>query len=126
MHNHYDPLYHLNNRARDIYSRHLGNLRKMFNIGNDEPPKSAIELVKRIKAGKYVLPSEEDDYGWASIMWRDPAAKADHDGFNTALAALDKEKQFVVDSIIVEDKDIALVAVRAFENWEYNKNKNKH
>jgi hypothetical protein len=89
-------------RARSIKYTLLSQAERAFGICTDEPPRTAKEMVERIKAGMYVLPSDDDDWGRQSIQWRDPSIKRDRDGFRAAAKKIDDEYQSIKDKIMAQ------------------------
>lgn len=100
-----------------------------FGLRDDDAPANPIELVARVKAGQYVLPTEKEAslmvsmcfYGNVSaltgIKWRNPTVIEDRAGYKTADAELETAFQAVQDSCMIDSPDAALVAIQTFEKW---------
>lgn len=109
-------------RIAETSNNKLLDAQKTFGLRNDESPKTARELIKRIKDGLFVLPLEKDDVKnvWLSaydrITWRDPAIKEDHDGYNEYESKVFDHAQTARDAIMasVEPKDWHK-AIQSFE-----------
>ena len=120
---------HLVDRLMRANRAKAAELRKQFYLEDDEAPRYAKDVVERILAGKYVLPSEDeqkkarDYYGHSFetiITWRDPAHPADQAGFEAAKEKLDKAYTAAKDLIIVKDADEGLAALQAFEKATFH------
>jgi hypothetical protein len=113
---------HLMYRAEDVYNDKRWEVRKSFGLEDDDRPQTGKELVERILAGKYVMPDNKADCfddPWGNplrqIIWRDPNAKKDQEGFDAAADQLSKEFTFLQDTIKIEEPKVALEALREFE-----------
>jgi hypothetical protein len=116
---------HLSVRLNDMAYKKLPELRKAFGLVNDEDPKTPDELIQRIKDGKFVLPSTEDqeknrerDFyssAWSFIEWRDPSVKRDQSGYAAAKDKLNAAATQVRDIIMVKTPEDGLAALQAFE-----------
>jgi len=116
----YDPkVGYLNERIENINCALRDKLEIQFGLSDDTDPKTASEAVERIKAGKYVLPNRNSDYGYRSIIWRDPSVVADKDGFLIAIEAKDKAKTAARDIVMTGTPADGLKAVQDFEAWTY-------
>lgn len=109
-------LWGIENRKEDAAMRHFG-------LKDDEYPRTAEELVKRIKEGRYVIREHNDDDfgGWMEdIRWRHPDKKADKEGFNAFKAAMDKDGEDVRDAIAIQEPVEALKVLKDFEAKTYH------
>lgn len=116
---------YLESRLYDIYCDKRKPLEALFGLEDDAAPKDNKELAERIKAGKFSIRGIDTDekvksyYYWTDmIRWRDPAMKADTEGFGAAKADLKAERQKALDIIKIDDPKAGLDAVKAFEAWE--------
>lgn len=125
-----DQRKYLSNRLDEIYYKLLRPLEAKFGLTDDDRPTSPKELKKRIEDGKFIIKGlpddgedeDEDDYcyygSWAQmIRWRDPANKADHDGYATALKELQTLRQKTLDTIKIDEPKAGLDAIKALEAW---------
>lgn len=110
-------------RVRSIAYNKRQDLRKQFNIDPPTAPADVEEMVQRIKDGKYsILPKEQDRYYWSftdRLSWRLPDVKADQDGFNAAIKALDNQQNITMDIVTLNDNAGSLKALQDFEAWTY-------
>lgn len=110
--------YYINDRLYETFYKKEHDARATFHLDNDPAPQTAAELVKRIQDGKFVLPSEKDDYSPRCIVWRDPAVTADKEGFKAYQKALNEAHQKAKDIVnIVSDEQARLKALQDFEAW---------
>lgn len=112
---------YLRERARSIREETSAILQRQFGLLDDTAPKTANELVARIKDGKYVIKADRGDKetygdGMQYIRWRDPAKTEDKAGYKTAFDALHKQYMAAKDAIIVMDPKEGLTALQAFES----------
>lgn len=113
---------YLQGRIRDVSYTKTDELTKTFALLDDPTPTNGQELVERILAGKYVIPSNEKKrYGYAQdqITWRDPAKKADREGYDKAFNALEDARTAANDIIMIGSPADGLAALQAFEKWVY-------
>jgi hypothetical protein len=113
---------YLSSRIEGIYFKKNEALHKQFGLVNDEPPETAVEMVKRIQDGKFVIKDEHKEkrtYGDAAryITWRDPAVKEDKDGYKAAMKLFDVAHQDARDAVAILSPDAGLVAVKDLEAW---------
>lgn len=121
---------YLLSRMSDVKSKKREVLYKQFGLGVDDTPASAQELIDRITAGKFVLPTEKEEelyrtaYGYYSpsavlnvIKWRDPSVKEDKVGYKDATDQLEVAAQAVQDLIMIDTNANALEAIKSLENW---------
>lgn len=126
-----DQRKYLQRRLEDIYIRKERPLYAAFGLTDDVAPSTPKELKARIADGKFTiigLPKDEEDEddfddcyygGWSRLIrWRDPAKKADQDGYDAARKALQDEFQKAMDTIKIDDVKAGLEAVKALEAWE--------
>lgn len=117
---------HLQYRLEDEATKKFASLRKQFYLDDDDRPSTPKELVDRILAGKYILPSEEEAkkmqyWGhsiFSQITWRDPALKADQAGYDKAFDALMALKTDASDDIRVQSPADGLVTLRKFRDTQ--------
>ena len=120
---------HLLNRLYEIKYTKEQALQVEFGLTELPRPKTPAELVAYIKEGKYVFKHEDDltdndDFGgnefyyspWRYMEFRDPAVKADREGYEKAEKALEKLYQDTRDDIVVLDVEKGLAALRQFES----------
>ncbi len=125
-----DQRNYLQSRLEDIYYTKERPLYAQFGLTDDEAPTTPKELKARITDGKFViigLPKDdaEDDFddcyygGWSRLIrWRDPAKKADQNGYEAARKELKDEYQKAMDTIKIDDVKAGLEAVKALEAWK--------
>lgn len=111
-----DRLYAVTHEKRTALSRKFGMI-------DDEAPRTANELIKRITDGKYVIRKDRGDSrtysdSLAYINWRDPAVTKDEAGFDAANDKLEKAQTAVKDQIVVLDAEKGLAALQTFEAAE--------
>src|SRR5256885_13812507 len=111
-------LSHLDSANREFHPK----ARKHFGLTQDEAPKTAKELVERIKAGKITLPKEDNDrkcsYVWdvfSRIKWQDPSVVEDQDGYDAWEEKTAVAKRTVERIISIKSPDEGLNAVIEFE-----------
>lgn len=120
--------YLLSRLAKSEYPKEI-ELRKLFNIGVDNTPKTYAQLIEMIKENKYTLDEKEtsrvDEYmadgGYnpygptRGIVWDGP--KPDKAGYKAGLEDMAKEFDATKDTIMVFSAEDGLKAVQAFEAW---------
>lgn len=125
---------HLLGRLHEIKYTKRNALEVEFGLSELPRPKTPAELVAYIKEGKYVFKHEDDlsecDSGfcgnefyyspWRYIEFRDPAVKADREGYEKAEKALEKLYDDTKDDIVVLDVEKGLAALRQFESTTVN------
>lgn len=122
-----DQRKYLTKRLEDVYCNLRDPLEAQFGLIDDEPPGSPKDLAERIAAGKFIIRGYGDDAKnadryryWAPIeliQWRDPAKKADTEGFEVARKALKAAKQKALDIIKIDEPKAGLDAIKALEAW---------
>ena len=116
-----DQRKYLTNRLQEVYNEKRDSLEATFGLIDDEPPTTAKEMLERIEAGKFVIKGLDKPDRWfewySAIQWRDPAKKADKDGFEAARKALKAERQKVLDIIKIDEPKAGLEAIKALEAW---------
>jgi hypothetical protein len=123
-----DQRKYLAKRLDEVYHNHRDGLEAKFGLTDDEAPHGPKELAERLAAGKFSIRGTGDDEKnagsyryWTAgdlIRWRDPAKKADQDGFDAARADLKAKKQAALDIIKIDEPKAGLDAVKALEAWE--------
>lgn len=116
---------YLIDRLYSTASEKKDEARKAFNIENMAAPEDAIELVKRIKDGLYVVDEDaiksakKDRWFYAGpffgLKWRDPAKPADEDGYEKTRDAINAAEQKAQDEIKIFSPEKGLETLRAFE-----------
>lgn len=115
---------HLLDRVTEITSMKTMDLRKTYRTEDDPRPETPNEIVKRIKDGLFIAPSDEDFSrmyvsAYQAIKWRDPAKPADIAGYNEAQKRLTAAETRVEDDIFVLPATDALASLRAFETMDF-------
>lgn len=129
-----DQRKYLSNRLEEIYWAKIRPLEAQFGLTDDDRPTTPKELKKRIEEGKFIIKGikdaeddedDEDDYfynNWHHMLrWRDPAKKADHDGYEVANKELRALRQKTLDIIKIDEPKAGLDAIKALEAWEPSK-----
>lgn len=122
-----DQRKYLERRLFEVYADKRDPLESLFGLLDDHAPQTPAELAARIADGKFTIRGTGDDtknaahyryWGAAElIQWRDPAKKADMDGFKAAKDALKAERQKALDIIKIDDPKSGLEAIKALEAW---------
>lgn len=106
-------------------------LKKAYGLENDQFPRTAEELVKRITEGKFSIVKDksngcfddEDEIFYGGpldrITWRDPAIKKDYDGYVVAKKAMLAAKVAALDEIYVKSLEEGLKVLREFEATKF-------
>ena len=108
-------------RLSNVDSDHVNALQSYFHLLNDPRPKTASELVDRIRSGKYILPSKEDEernYYRGSldmITWRDPNLPAERESYELAMKLRAQTYQRYLDIVHINSPAEALKAVQDYE-----------
>lgn len=123
---------YLEQRAYNIFRKLDDDLEEQFFIHEPSGPKTAKELAKRLKEGKYTVKipkdvdEEEDEviefggfYWRDAFSWRTPDTKADRAGYKTANEALKKFYQDVLDIIRVSSPADGFAALNDLKAWKY-------
>lgn len=116
---------YLSGRLSEIHSEKYHELETAYGLRVDNPPSSAKELIERIQAGKYEVPSDrlETTHSYDPLryfVWRDPSVKRDPDGFTEALTVLNAARTEVQDAIYVNSAADALAAVQEFSEKKFH------
>lgn len=121
-----DQRKYLSKRLDEVYRTKRDPLEGIFGLTDDATPQGPKEVSERIAAGKFVIRGLEGEAGrdysyWAGgdlIQWRDPAKKADQDGFTAAKKDLKAKYQTTLDTIKIDEPKAGLDAIKALEAWE--------
>lgn len=112
---------YLTGRLHDAFDAKNTELQRMFHLIDDQAPRTPEELIERIKAGKFTLPEKDKRRtywgAYDQIIWRDPSAKKDQDGYDAAFDLLEKERTKAKDAIMISDPADGLKAIQALEAW---------
>lgn len=107
-------------------------LRKAFYMDDDEAPATAKQMVERITAGKFILPTDKEEaeylkyysfYGSApfkTIKWRDPSKPADTAGYAAAVAKVHETEGDTLDVIKTGTEKEGLEALKAFKSTTFH------
>lgn len=116
---------YLEKRLYEVYHDKREPLEAKFGLTDDPYPQDGKDLAQRIKDGKFIIRGVDTDeqipsyYGtYDLIRWRDPAKKADQEGFDAAKADLKEKRQAALDTIKIDDVKAGLEAVKSLETWE--------
>ena len=122
-----DQRKYLERRLGEVYNDRREGLEAKFGLTDDNSPVGPTELAERIAAGKFIIRGTGDDAKnaeryryWSAydlIQWRDPAKKADQDGFDAARKDLKAKRQAALDTIKIDDPKAGLDAIKALEAW---------
>ena len=119
-----DQRKYLGKRIEEVYYEKRGPLEATFGLNDDEAPRDPKELKDRLDSGKYIIRGLDKDadcyrYFHASelIQWRDPARKADQDGFEAARKALKAVRQEAVDVAKLKSIDEGFEQLKKLEAW---------
>ena len=110
---------HLSRRLHDLFYTKKGDLRKQFHMDDDRQPKDAIELIERIQAGSFVMPTKESikqNYSGSirdQIVWR--SEEKDEEGYEAAKKDLTAKYEAAKDIIMVKSADEGLAALQDFQ-----------
>jgi hypothetical protein len=128
-----DQRKYLEKRLQSVFYEKDAPLYADFGLRDDDPPSTPEELEDRIKAGRFIIRGKKTDAGkfdddddvyygyggWASLIrWRDPAKKADLDGYENAKTALGNARQEAMDIVKIKDVEAGLEAVKALKDWK--------
>jgi len=121
---------HLVSRLHELKNTKATELRNAFGIGEMPAPRTPLEMVERIKEGKFKIEHideiDECEYNefyyspWRYIKWVDPTVKEDRPGYEAAEKKLDKLYEDTRDEIVVLDTEKGLAALRQFESTAIN------
>lgn len=122
-----DQRKYLSRRLDEVYNSKRDGLESKFGLADDAPPTGPKELADRLAAGKFIIRGAGDDAKNADkyrywhytdlIQWRDPARKADQEGFDAARKDLKAKKQEALDTIKIDEPKAGLEAIKALEAW---------
>ncbi len=116
-----DQRKYLTRRLDEVYQDNRDPLEAEFGLVDDEYPETLKDLKERIAAGKFTFRDEKDVrpyHHWTEMLrWRDPAKKADQEGFTAAVKALKAERQKALDIIKIDEPKAGLEAIKALEAW---------
>lgn len=116
---------YLSGRLTSIAMDKEDQLYKHFGLRDDDPPQTAKEIVDRILAGKFILPSDEKfkDYGWGpwrGLRWRDPNLVEDRPAFEKAREAMFKAQGDTEDIIQTLSPEEGLKALNDFKAMTFH------
>ena len=116
-----DQRKYLQSRLQDVYGAKKSPLQAQFGLIDDDAPETMKDLQERIAAGKFTFLDEKDArpyHHWTEMLrWRDPAKKADQDGYTAAKTELKAKYQAALDTIKIDEPKAGLEAVKALEAW---------
>lgn len=107
-----------------VYMDYSRAMEKKYGLRDEDLPKTAEELIAKIKEGKYVAPDtsaedyDSDDYRWEpyfGLKFRDPSMKKDRPGYEKAMEAFGAERTAVELKISVLEPAEALKFVESFK-----------
>jgi hypothetical protein len=117
-------------RASDVWSEKREVLERKYGLTDEEAPKTAQEVVDRIKAGRFVFKDNtiKDDPNWYGryfeptryLRWRSPDVKEDKAGFEAAMAKLQAKYAHLKDSIYVDSPTVAKSNLHEFESATFH------
>lgn len=123
-----DQRKYLEKRLDQLFYAKDEPLYRHFGLDDDAAPHSPVEFKKRIDEGKFQIRGVDfdqehaaryDHWHWTDLIaWRDPAKKADRDGYDAARKDLREKKQKTLDIIKIDEPKAGLEALKAFEAWE--------
>lgn len=114
---------YLRGRVMDTFNKGVDTLEKNYHIQDDDFPKSAEEMVERIKADKFIIPTKDAngvmEYGFGpyGLFWRDPNVPADKEGFKAALDVFNDMKNDAIDAVTVLPEVDGLDALRQLQDY---------
>lgn len=119
---------YLLSRLNDIFQEKKDAAKRdLFFLFDDDAPKTFAEMQERIAAGKYALDEEKEkkykSQGYGPlyfVKWRDPANKADQDGYLVWRKRAVKAYDAVKDDLRIKPVEQGLDALRAFESSTIN------
>lgn len=120
--------HHLQDRAREVRSEKIRNLRAAFFLDGTPKPTTIGELKDYLSKGFLVFDDAatkglSDDfaiYGWRDyVTWQDPSKKPDRAGFDAAEKIVLADYKALKDTLYVKSSDDALTALQAFEAKTY-------
>jgi hypothetical protein len=117
---------HLERRLRSTKEDKFSQLKKFFNLEDDDRPVTPKEIRARFESGRFTwrkLGDEEMDLGYYRlddlIRWRDPAAIEDKEGYRAASTKMTDAYQAAKDELIVFNPEKGLETLRRFENADF-------
>lgn len=119
---------YLEGRLQDIYYTKRDPLEAKFGLTDDDAPRTPKEFKERMDAGKFQIRGIDIDkdkgeqyryWHWTDLIrWRDPAVKADQEGFDAAKKDLKAKRQAALDIIKIGEPADGLKAIQELEAWE--------
>lgn len=119
---------YLEQRLHDIYYTKRDPLEAKFGLTDDDAPRTPKEFKERMDAGKFQIRGIDIDkdkgdqfryWHWTDLIrWRDPAVKADQEGFDAAKKDLKAKRQAALDIIKIGEPADGLKAIQELEAWE--------
>lgn len=114
----------LRNTLWNVNMEYTSAMEKKYGLRDEDLPKSAEDLIAKIKEGKFTAPdtSAEDydaeDYRWRpyfGLKFRDPSMKKDRPGYEKAVEAMRDEKTAIELKVSVLEPAEALKFVESFK-----------
>ena len=113
----------LERRLSVLFYEHKAALKRQFGLADDAAPEKLIDILARIKDGKYVLPEKyADAYSYnlmSYIRWRDPSLKEDKEGYDAAKKVLQADYDTAEEAAKLLPITDATKAMQDFKNWKY-------
>jgi hypothetical protein len=106
----------------DANYRKTAELRRSYGLLDDERPRTAQELVDRIKDGQFELDEKtKDDRGFFEhIRWCNPKIKKDKVGYEEASKKMEEAHRQASRTIILKDQAEGLEALEKFEKAKFH------
>ncbi len=103
-----------------LHCQVVEKLRDTYNINDMLAPKTPREMRERINQGLFEITGEDSapdkSFGWGGpgLRWRDPAKKADHEGYNKAADEYESEFSKVMTKLFVLP---SIEGLKIYENF---------
>ena len=115
---------YLQRRVDRVYEDGRIVLARKYFLLEDDMPMTAKAFIERIQAGKYQLPTTDEDTGITTygigpfgIIYRDPANVADKVGFDAAVKLLQDARTEALDTVNTLYEHDALDALKNFQTY---------